>query len=72
MRVAKEWSNNKVTYYGKKQISATIIAVKKMSEHKESACEKAALKFLAKAETLPNIPVKTLACEKEITLKKKF
>jgi hypothetical protein len=42
-----------------------------MSEHKESTCEKAALKFLAEAETetLPNIPVKTLAYEKEIILK---
>lgn len=42
-----------------KQISTTIIAVKNMSEHKRNACEKAALKFLAKAkkETLPNVSV---------------
>jgi hypothetical protein len=39
-----------------------MIAVKKTSEHKESACEKAALQLLAEAEkgTLPN-----MACEKK-------
>jgi hypothetical protein len=42
-----------------------------MLEHKESAGHKAALKLLAEAknETLPNVFVKTLAREKEITSK---
>jgi hypothetical protein len=42
-----------------------------MFEHKERAGHKAALKLLAKAEkeTLPNVLVKTLAREKEITSK---
>jgi DNA-directed RNA polymerase subunit L len=66
----KEWANNE--HYGKnrsQQLSS--LQKKKMFEHKERAGHKAALKLLAEAEkeTLPNVLVKTLAREKEITSK---
>jgi hypothetical protein len=71
MRVAKEWANNKVTHFGKNRSQQLSPLRKKMFEHKESAGHKAALELLAEAEkeTLPDVRVKTLAREKEITSK---
>jgi hypothetical protein len=62
---------NEVTHYGKNLSQQLSLLQKKMFEHKENAGHKAALKLLAEAkrETLPNVLVKTLVREKEITPK---
>jgi hypothetical protein len=70
MRIAKEWVNNKVTRYGKIDASNCHCCKRRCLNTRNARITRQHCIFLQKPKKkLPIICVKTLASEKEITLK---
>jgi hypothetical protein len=71
MKIGKEWVNCEVTFYGENRKQQLTSLRKKIFDHKESSCHKAAVKLdeEAKKEKLETVCLTSMSRRKDISAK---